>query len=608
MQEIIQVHNRQKADVRLQDGGLPHAKGTHCIQIARASKNPATATDGNGWTYNHAAMICYWNGEYWVDYLTDPVSEHVPPSKTMLTWSADGYRWAKPVELFPPLSVPARYYTGPCKEALREEYVGCVMHQRMSFYVTKDKRLLATGFYGIAPEHTVAPNNGYGVGRVVREIYPDHSFSPMYFLRINTEAGFDETAAPQILLYTKAADAGFVKGCRELLDNRLVTAQMWEEERLHKEAFTQPGAEAFCYFTLPDETVTAVYKKSLVTSSRDKGEHWEPLQTVYSLETSTGKVWGERTADGRYALCYNPTTDSAHRWPIAVTTGENGRDFYDLYAITPEVSPHKYAGLYKNLGPQYIRGIVEANPRPADGRLHLVYTVNKEDVWTSATALPVTAFETEEIHEDFSAYSDGSLPPDWNLYIPAWSPVRMEDRDGHMALTLYDADPFDRCRAMRIMPEYRSFRTVLRVALCIRSEKTAYTIDFEDAGGRNPIRLVFNHKKELIVKNGGRYDHFTDYRPDEEIELEIEASCIRNQFSICFRQGAKTQKQNFAFSNSVCTVQRILFASKTSLPFNTLEDCGKWGDLGNLPDADVKLTESRMQILRVDIDDGEQNG
>ena len=607
MQDIIRVHNTKKADIRFQDGGLPHAKGTHCIQIMRASKDPLMSTDGNGWTYNHAAMICYWNDEYWVDYLTDPVSEHLPPSKTMITWSKDSYQWSKPVVLFPEFSVLSKYYKGPAKEELKEEYVSCVMHQRMSFYVTKDMRLLATAFYGISPTHAVAPNNGYGVGRVVREIYKDHSFSDIYFLRLNEEAGYSQEAVPQIKHFRASNDQGLIKACEELLQNRLVTAQMWEEERLKKDVFTQPGAEAFCWFTLPDDSVTAVYKKSLVTRSYDQGLTWEPLQRDDSLETSTGKVWGERTSDGKYALCYNPTTDSAHRWPIAVTTGDNGEDFYELYTITPEVSPHKYAGLYKNLGPQYIRGIAESNPKPADGRLHLAYTVNKEDVWTSSTAVPITAFETEEIHEDFSACHTGRLPYDWNIYAPVWSSVCIEKEGEKNVLSLYDADPCDRCRAMRIMPEYRKFRAEMLIAVNILDERTAYTIDFEDIEGKNPVRIIFRKNNEMIVKNGGRYDFFTNYISGKEARLIIEASCGTNQFKVEFEQKQIHCKETFQFSNSVSKVQRILYSSKTTLPFNTLEDCGKWGDLGDIAGADEKMSESRLYISKLDIYDGDKD-
>jgi hypothetical protein len=50
------------------------------------------------------------------------------------------------------------------------------MHQRMGFYVSKKNRLLALAYYGIALDAKDDPNDGKGIGRVVREIYKDGSF------------------------------------------------------------------------------------------------------------------------------------------------------------------------------------------------------------------------------------------------------------------------------------------------------------------------------------------------------------------------------------------------------------------------------------------------
>lgn len=593
--DLIRCHNTDKADVRSQDGALRHAIGTHCFQVMRATQTVATSTDGFGWTYNHAAMLAYWNGHFFVDYLSDPVSEHLPPSQTLLTWSKDGAHWSKPVVLFPSSKAPTEPYKGPNQEELTEETVDCVMHQRMSFFVSSDNRLLATAFYGIAPNHGIAPNNGYGVGRVVREIYKDFTFSDIYFLRLNKAGGYNQASTDMFPHFTKSSDTGFRKACQELIDNPLVTAQMWEEERHNTEWFTQPGAEAISYYTLPDGDVMGVYKNSLVTKSSDNGATWCEKQTCYSLETATGKVWGEKTPDGRYALAYNPTTDSAHRWPIAVITGENGQDFDNLLAITPEVSPHKYAGLYKNLGPQYIRGICEHNPKPDDNALWLTYTVNKEDVWVSRTPCTIRGTEEACIDTDFNDMKQGAFVDNWNVYSPMWSPVSIADApqggNGN-ALCMKDADPYDRGRAMRIFKEAPVVSLKTRIMLTPACDASAFTIEVQQAKGLVPVRLYFKNNGEIIVKNGGRYDSWGTYVPGEWMELSIDANCFTNHFTVTIRQCDSSRSKSFRFSNSVYTVERILFTTKDSLPFNTIEDCGKWGDLGDLEDADRKLPES----------------
>ncbi len=601
--DLIRCHNEEKADVRFQDGALRHAVGTHCIQVMRATQKKESSTDGYGWSYNHAAMLAYWRGRYYIDYLSDPVSEHVPPSQTLIAWSDNGVDWTRPVVLFPPVEAPAAPYRGPLKELLTGDTVACVMHQRMSFFVSSDDRLLATGFYGIAPNDTIAPNNGYGVGRVVREIYEDGTFSPIYFLRINEKAGYTMENTQLFPLFEDSGDAGFAAACRELLSDRLVTQQMWEEERLDTDFFTQPGAEALSYFTLPDGRVLGVYKNSLVTCSKDGGESWSPLETDHSIETSTGKVWGQKTGDGRYALAYNPTTDSAHRWPIAVITGDNGQDYDGLLAVTPEVSPHKYAGLYKNLGPQYIRGIAEHNPRPEDGKLWLAYTVNKEDVWVSCTDVPVRGVETKELDEDFEQMDTGGMVPGWNIYSPLWSRVRVEEKpEGGRCLTLYDADPCDRARAMRVFPEKERFAMSMRVKADGQDEKTSYTIDVEDRHGSGAIRLYFANDGNIVVKNGGRYDVFCPYEKGEWMQIRVAADRFENTYTVAVEQNGKQYSKTFHFNLSVRSLERILFTSKKTLPFNTLEDCGKWGDLGNLPGADTKLKEGTFCVDYVRMD------
>lgn len=597
--DLIRCHNKTKADVRFHDGALPHAIGTHCFQIMRATQTTDTSTDGFGWSYNHAAMLAYWNHTFFVDYLSGPVSEHLPPSQTLIAYSQNGAEWSKPVVLFPPIRVSSAPYCGPNKEELTEETVPCVMHQRMSFYVTKDNRLLATGFYGIAPDHGIAPNNGFGVGRVVREIYKDFTFSDIYFLRFNQAGGYTAENTSIYPHFSKSNDCGFVKGCEKLLGNRLVTQQMWEEERLDKDFFTQPGAEALSYYTLPDGDVIGLYKNSIVTRSADRGETWSAKEIDYSLETSTGKVWGQKTSDGRYALAYNPTTDSAHRWPIAVITGDNGQDFDDLLAVTPEVSPHKYAGLYKNLGPQYIRGICEDNPQPEDNALWLTYTVNKEDVWVSRTPVPVRGAENSPIDTDFNDMEQGPFVPDWNIYSPLWSPVRITaapDGGSGNALCLFDADPYDRSRAMRTFSRSEAVTIDTRVFLEPNADSSAFTIELQETHGAVPVRFYFKNSGEIIVKNGGRYSPFGTYKKSEWLELTITADCLTNIFTIEFKQESEQRHKKFRFSASVYTIERILFTSKDILPFNTVEDCGKWGDLGNLKDADNKISESRYYI------------
>ena len=47
------------------------------------------------------------------------------------------------------------------------------------------KRLLAIGNYGVCLHPKDDPNDGNGIGRVVREVKPDGSLGPIFFLYLN---------------------------------------------------------------------------------------------------------------------------------------------------------------------------------------------------------------------------------------------------------------------------------------------------------------------------------------------------------------------------------------------------------------------------------------
>ncbi|HEY4334652.1 MAG TPA: six-hairpin glycosidase, partial [Puia sp.] len=143
-------------------GQLAPAVGVHSMQVLRANRP--------GFTYNHAPMLAYWNHKFYLEYLSDSIGESIPPGQTLLATSTDGYAWSSPIVIFPPYKIP----DGTTKEGhpgvAKDLYA--VMHQRMGFYVSKHNRLLVLGFYGICLDPHDDPNDGKGIGRVVREIKP----------------------------------------------------------------------------------------------------------------------------------------------------------------------------------------------------------------------------------------------------------------------------------------------------------------------------------------------------------------------------------------------------------------------------------------------------
>ncbi len=52
---------------------------------------------------------------------------------------------------------------------------------------------------------------------------------------------------------------------------------------------------------------------------------------------------------------------TAHTDILAAMRSEDGRAFYNMKAVIPELPPYRYEGHIKNLGAQYMRGICDYN-------------------------------------------------------------------------------------------------------------------------------------------------------------------------------------------------------------------------------------------------------
>lgn len=591
-QEPLVCVDPRLADIRFHDGALPHVVGAKSYQVLRACRDGAVAGDGYGWTYNHAPMLAWWKGSFFLEYLSNQVSEHIPPCQALLCTSEDGAHWSEPKVVFPPYHVPSAPYRGPKKELLPPD-APAIVHHRMGFYVTKSGRLLVLSFYSLCPDYTVGPNIGWGIGRVVREIYPDHTLSPIYFIRYNRAGGFNETNTPHIPFYKTSPDVGFVSGCDELLNDRLVTQQWWEEERLDKDFFTRPDGRALSYYTRKDGAVVGVFKEGKVSITRDRGETWSPLKIAPSIRTESGKVWGQRTSDGRYALAYNPSTDGAHRWPIGVVTSEDGRIFDNLMAATTEVPPLRFSGILKSLGPQYIRGICEDNPSSPDGDMWICYSMSKEDIWVTRLPVPITGTWQGPVHAQPRTAQDLR---EWDLYVPRWCPVEVEEARG---LVIADRDRYDRAKVGHVIEPAEVLEMRVRLQASPACENSKLTIELQDDRGAAPVQVIFDWEGWVVIKAAGAYERLGTYEKDTWYELEIVADCAKSRMTIRFWPEEKGNmemkmkcRSDALFSQNASHLDRILFTTKR--PFDTpdLESSGRELEVGDLPHADDPLPES----------------
>ena len=134
-QDRVHYTGTEPSNPTYHDGQLSPVVGVHNIQVMRANREHPAPDNGNGWTYNHQSMLAYWNGQFYMHYLSDPSDEHIPPSQTFLMTSKDGYHWTNPVTLFPIYRVPDGY-TKPGRTDKAKD-LDAIMHQRVGFYVSK---------------------------------------------------------------------------------------------------------------------------------------------------------------------------------------------------------------------------------------------------------------------------------------------------------------------------------------------------------------------------------------------------------------------------------------------------------------------------------------
>ena len=564
------------------DGGLSPVVGVHNIQILRANREHPSEANGNGWTYNHQPMMAYWNNQFYVHYLCDPSDEHVPPSHTMYQMSEDGYTWSNPQLLFPEVLVPEGFQK-PNRPDKAHDLIA-IMHQRVGWYVSKSGQLWALGNYGVAFDKKDDPNDGNGIGRVIREVRKDGTLGPIYFIYQNASYTryIRDTRTPGAFpFYTKAPkDVRTV--CEEMLANPRYRMQ-WVEEAdrndplipLHKEY------KAYCDYTLPDGQIAALWKHALTSTSADGGLTWaQPVERAKGFVNSNAKIWGQRLSDGTYATVYNP---SEYRWPLAISLSKDGYEYTTLNLVQGEAPPMRYGGNYKSYGPQYVRGIQEGNGMPKDSDLWVTYSMNKEDMWVVHIPVPVQteAHSHADGKEFFIASSanrgiasvnqtEGALArlTTWNIHSPLTAPVSLNDG----WLTLSDSDPFDYARVERKIPASKE----LKVSFDLRASQNhsgLLQIEFLDAHGTACSRIELTDEGIMRCKGGARYGGLGKYEPHTIYHIEAILSVSKRTIEVYVDGKKAGQRMLFA---PVESVERVMFRTGAERRFPDIDTPADW--------------------------------
>jgi len=612
--EPVKYVGARQTDKEFFDGAIPHAVGTHSYQAFRANRTNPSEGGQVGWTYNHQPYLAYWNGGFYFHYLSNLVSEHEQPGRTLLMTSRDGRKWTDPRVVFPkyrlgaikkgehmsPADIPAGTYS--------------VMHQRMGFYVAPNGRLLTFGFYGFCATSDHSPNAGNGLGRVVREIYKDGSFGPVYFIRYNRHAGWNESNT-EYPFYKSSKDRGFVEACEGILADKLMSLQWWEEDRGKdgfytfdpgnvKEAFdftatmvsSRGAGKAFCFWRRPDDVVVGVWKNQWSALTADNGMTWTPIAKSRTLSVCGAKLWGQRTDDGRYALVYNHTQIRGNRFPMVVMTGDDGHEFDNMLCLHGEVPPMRYKGRYKVWGPQYIRGIMPGNGNPPGDHLWNVYSMNKEDIWVTRTRIPVTGSVDEYVSEDFEKAETEADLELWNLYVPKWAPISVVSdptRSGNKCLELRDKDRYDYGLAERVFPESKR-ATIKFDVLAGQTKNGRMDIDVVNENGVRGVCITLRRGGKIHAVSGNSRVKLPPYEADRWLSLRIDVDSAAGKFTV--------------FVNGKEVLTDAEFAAKTKrverLVFRTGKYRGRVGSKSgekDLPKADTAVKEAVYCIDNVSI-------
>ncbi len=559
------------------DGALRPVVGVHNIQIVRSNRTVAAHSDPSlNHTYLHAAMMAHWRGQFYVNYLSGPVNEHDQPTVTNLVTSRDGLTWSTPQLLFPAITLP--------------DGKPSIMHQRASFYVAPGDRLLATGFHGKYP----SPNDGSGIGRVIREIHADGSLGPIYFIRLNRHTGATEAQMPYPA-YTTSPDKGFVAACDALLADRAYTSQWWEEERTDADGYYNLTLKAISTLRRPDGSLLAIAKDAQHAVSTDNGKTWERRGFAENLPINSSKYWLQNLADGRQALVLNPT--SRLRFPLAIATSSDAKNFGDLLTVHGDLPPQRFPGKFKNLGAQYVRGIHDGNGVPPDGGLWLTYSTNKEDIWVSRVPQPVTGVVSENsIQDSFEQTVPGTLPAGWNIYSPLWAPVRVIDsgdaRQKHV-LELRDEDPFEYARAVRVFPSTHGVKITFKVFA--RQTNARLEIDVLGPRGERQTAFAFGADGRLWLNHEGIWTDNGSYEANRWIEFSYElAADPRADRGVWLIDGRTSNPRAGGPAEITPTIERLSFRTG---PLNRTPE----GQGYDLPGADQKVPAASFLIDDVSI-------
>lgn len=547
----VQGNEQSRLNMTLIDGGLKPVVGVQNTQIMRVSRIKPDITDGLGYTYAHHPDIAVWKGHLYAAWVMQPIQETEGPYRVVYATSTNGFQWSGIAELFPTnISLAARFY----------------------FYHATNGRMLAfTSF----KYKDAAISEAAKAVLLVREITADHQLGDVFTLTNCLTSAPQYTPPPS---FTTSADAGFKAACEEALGNNLLLEQQdkgvylgankmsWFNDPQYDISGLWDWGKASCFYHRSDGAVVNLCKMgwaSVSMTPNDPNSWSQPVQPP-SLYAGSGKIWGQKTADGRYALLYHPNPLRAGRFPLVIVHGDDGKTFRDMRVVHSDGPWLRYGqeDTAKTTGAQYQRGLAEWSDDGtfADKQaIWMIYSWGKEDIWVSRIPLPLKPDETAFATDNFAQASPGSFVPGWNIYSPKWAPVAVVETNGVRSLELRDSDPYDYARAMRVFPESAKVRAELTLAPAQTNGRLE--IELCDPAGKRPMRVMLTETGKVQAQNGGNVTDLGSYAKNTTLSLVIDADAAAGTYSVRMNGGAAVELTTA--DTTATTLQRLSLRTGT---------------------------------------------
>lgn len=335
------------------------------------------ATEAGRYRFSHHPGLALFQGQIYCSWSNGYAHEDRPGQRVLYARSADGEEWSRPEVLTKPDG--------------------------------DHDRCIAAGFHA-AGDTLVAYYT------VCREYPARNLFHPDNALFARTSHDGQIWSEPR-----KVASGFFIEGPRRLSGGRLLlggefVGELWKTQRARmrllysddptgltdwKEAAIDPsraqpiGAKIFgytepCPFVRPGGVIVSPFRNTsgflYASISPDNGVSWSvPRKT--NFPDSRARFCTGRLPDGRIYLINNPgpgldrRTGTGNRSLLTIALSDDGIEFNRAWLVRGERTIHRFDGKGKANGWQYPNALIWNN------ELYIAYSINKEDVGVTRTAL-----------------------------------------------------------------------------------------------------------------------------------------------------------------------------------------------------------------------------